>query len=595
MTPVRTSVLVAAFAFLVSSTAFPESTDDLLKAKQLQSSYNPVVLDFLLNEGKSALPEAQRKEAIDQLVTALKQDIVITPEEQKAASLLVAGAAMAELLGGSNSRELGSMTDDATWQIWNGWVDSAITLEKAGYRDEAIAFYQKCIDIYPYSDLKGRCAIALAGAKPDESVSRLMALTKDPDPQVAGRSLLLLGQLAGSDGFPAEKRTEIIKSITSFTSGMKKATYGEWACHGLVATGDAAVVPTLQSLSKGMMNADFYACSRRGLLLTFNDKSVVPLLSKTLQGGMMSTSKPGDKLSAAGLLIEAGEDAGYTWASQQLTAKKASTMKKFMATSSDDTFDFKPSTVSLLAGGKREKSLPVLTTGFDAAAAGSWIQTWIAIAMLELGDKSHIDLVKASMSVPEWDFTAVRAAEALARNGDYSGIGALGPVYDRALAGTESSAGAELLALVSGSGSEYSMDREAKLARLTRLRVQIADVLGEMNRADAVPLLEKMLADPAASVRVAAAHSLTSMTDKAAARGLAKAYDVDYGKSGSGSRNPVMQAAIVRAAGVRFPGDPATKTLLASAAKSSYPSVKFMALTLDKPAAKPASKPAKKK
>ncbi len=123
--------------------------------------------------------------------------------------------------------------------------------------------------------------------------------------------LLILGQLAGSKGFPAEPRREVVAKITSFTSGLKKATYGRWACRGLVATEDPAVVPTLQSLSKGMMNSDFYDCSRRGLLLTFDDRSVVPLLAKSLQGGMMSTAKPSDKLSAAGLLMEAGDDAGF--------------------------------------------------------------------------------------------------------------------------------------------------------------------------------------------------------------------------------------------------------------------------------------------
>ncbi len=189
MPPVRSRARFVPAALLLflflSPSAFSESTDQILKSKQLQSSYNPVVLDYLLNEGKRALPEATRKEAIDQLVTALKQDIVITPEEQKAASLLVAGSAMAQLLGGASSRELGAVTDDATWQIWNGWIDSAMALERAGYRDDAIAFYQKCIDIYPYADLKALRDRARRG-NANESVSRLMALTANPDPRLPG-------------------------------------------------------------------------------------------------------------------------------------------------------------------------------------------------------------------------------------------------------------------------------------------------------------------------------------------------------------------------------------------------------------------------
>jgi HEAT repeat protein len=561
--------------------AWGAGVDEILKSGELAKSYNPVLLDYLLNEGQASLPDAKRKQAIDQLVSALKTDIEITPEEQKAASLAVAAAGVAQLFGGRDVNELGNVAQDATWQIWNGWIDSAMTLEKAGYRDDAVAFYEKCIRIYPYSDLKGRCAIALAKTNPDEAVARLMEITNEPDSEVVKPALRLLGELAGSEGFPEAKRKEIIARITEFGSGMKKATYGEAVCRGLVATRDPSVVPTLQGLSKGMMNTAFFACSRRGLLMEFGDRSVIPLLEKDLAGGMLSTAKPSDKLFSVRLLVEAGEDSGYKWAADQLTAKEAGGMKKFLKTSSDD-FDYKPALVPILASGQKEKSIPVLQKGFDAARGGSWLRTWIAIGMLEMGDTTHVDLVKKSMTVPEWDFTAVRAATALAKNGDFSGISALDPVYARAAAGEEPNPAAEFLSYLSGQGASWEANEEAKRRRSINLRRQIASALGSMNRDDCVPLLEKILSDDEPYVRVGAAYAVTRMTSPAAAGAHAAAVGIDYGSVGEKSRNPLMHARIVRHAGAAFPDDAATKDVVKAASGSPYASVRFLAASLSK-------------
>jgi hypothetical protein len=183
-----------------------QTIDGILESGALKTAYNPVLLDYLLEEGADDLPEAKRKQALDQLVTALKQDVEITPEEQKTAAMLAAGAALAELFGGDDTSDVGSAAGDATYDVWRGWVESAMTLQRAGYTAAAEAFFEKCIEIYPYSDLRGRCAIGLAAGKPDEAVSRLMALTESSDSSTINAALRLLGKLAGSEGFPAENR-----------------------------------------------------------------------------------------------------------------------------------------------------------------------------------------------------------------------------------------------------------------------------------------------------------------------------------------------------------------------------------------------------
>jgi tetratricopeptide (TPR) repeat protein len=179
----RANALMIALVVLAGPT-YSETVENILDAGGLKVAYNPVLLDYLLEEGADDLPDDQRKQAIDQLVTALKADIEITPAEQKAAAMAAAAAGLAQLFGGRDAGDLGAAAGDATYDVWRGWVESAITLQRAGYADEANAFFEKCIEIYPYGDLKGRCAIGLAVGKPDEAVSRLMALTDGSDPEM---------------------------------------------------------------------------------------------------------------------------------------------------------------------------------------------------------------------------------------------------------------------------------------------------------------------------------------------------------------------------------------------------------------------------
>lgn len=561
------------------------SVEGILEEGKLATAYNPVLLDYLLEEGSDDLPEEQRKLAIDQLVTALKQDVEITPEEQKTAALLAASAAMAELLGGTTG-EFGAAAGDATYDVWKGWVDSAVTLQSAGYTAEAEAFFNKCIEIYPYSDLKGRCAIALASGRPAEALSRLLALTEGHDNATINAALRLLGDLAGSEELPAESKARVVDRLTEFTGGLKKATYGQAACEGLVKSGNPRAIPTLQKLSKGMMNTDFHRCARRGLLLTFDDASVVPLLEKQLKGGKFSTNEPSDEFFAAVVLMEAGHESGYAWAMEEFQkgAQKKGGAKGFMKrmTSTEKRPDFRPALVTSLVriGGDRSRS--ALTQAMGIVEKGSWLETWIAIGLLELDDTTHIELARQALNNPQWDFTAVRVATALAEHGDLSGIPALQRLYDRAAQGLEPETGKAVVAFLGGAGDLYLADRGDREQRLVRLRRQIANALATIDEPESVPLLVKILDDPEDSVRSAAAYALARMSEPAAASGLAKAIRVDYGAIGQASRNPTLHAHIVRQAAAMHPESDETRTVLESGKSSEAVSVQFLALSEEK-------------
>jgi tetratricopeptide (TPR) repeat protein len=561
-----------------------QTVDSILEAHALETAYNPVLLDYLLEEGAQALPDTQRKGALDQLVSALKQDVEITPEEQKTAAMLAAGAALAELLGGSDTSDLGAAAGDATYDVWRGWVDSAITLQRAGYTAEADSFFEKCIEIYPYSDLRGRCAIGLAAGRPDEAVSRLMALTRSSDEATIKAALRLLGRLAGSESLPPATRSTVVSHLAEFTSGLKKASYGQAACQGLVWTGDPGAVPTLQKLSKGMMNADFFRCARRGLLLEFDDTSVVPLLEKQLGGGKFSSTEPWDRFFAATVLMEGGVESGYDWARKEFAkggAKKGGGfMKKMMST--EKKVDFKPALVNSLVriGGDRPRR--ALAEALELAEPGTWLETWIAIGLLELGDASQIELARRALGNPAWEFTTVRVSTALAKHGDYSGIPALADLYEKAARGVEPETGKAVVAFLGGTGDLYLADRGERTNRLLRLRRQIAAALATIDQPESTPVLEAILDASEDSVRSSAAYALARMRDPSASRGLAKAIGLDYGTIGDSSRNPVVHAHLVRSAAALHGGSEANDTILDRAKQSSFASVQFLALCAER-------------
>lgn len=577
---VSSRVLGAALLLAISPALAPAATvDSVLESGELAIAYNPVLLDYLLDEGAENLSEAQRSRALDQLVSALKRDIEITPEEQKTAALLAAGSAIAELFG----NEYGDIAGDATYDIWKGWVNSAVTLQRAGYSAEAEAFFTKCIQIYPYSDLRGRCAIGLAAGRPDEAVSRLLELTESSDSGTINASLRLLGSLAGSEGFPAATRATVLSRLTEFTAGLKRASYGEAACEGLVRAADPGAVPTLQKLSAGMMNSAFFRCARRGLLLTFNDRSVVPLLEKAIGGGKFSTSEPGDRFFAARVLMEGGVESGYAWAMEEFAkggAKPKGKMKGLMkkVTSTEKEADFKPALVNALVWIGGDRSRKALSDAMGLVEKGSWIETWIAIGLLELDDTSHIDLARLALGNPEWGFTAVRVATALARHDDYAGIAVLERLYQKAAQGLEPEAGRAALAFLGGEGDLYLADRGERKARLIRLRRQIADALATIDQPESARVLADILDDDEDSVRSAAAYALGRMSEPSAAAGLAKAIGKDYGTISSASRNPVVHAHVARRAASEHPGSREAQEVLAAAKASPFTSVQFLAL-----------------
>ena len=543
------------------------SIQQILDSGTLAREYNGVVVDFLVEEGKNRIAPDQRKQALDQLVTSLKEKAQVSKDEQVSMSLGVLigigmGSARDDIVSDAGSEVESSYASD-----WDSWIDAAFQLVHAGYAQEAADFFEFGMKHIPYPELKARCVKGLAVSRPDSAYEFLMASTKNPNIEEVNVALRLLGHLASDPNLPREQHDAAIDKLIEFSQGMMHANSYRAAIYGLDVAGDPRAVEALGRFKKGLgIGSDDKRAALRSLLLTYKDTSVIDILKGMTKGGLMTLNNAWDNFYAGSLLIEAGDEAGFGWAQKQL----AQVRKSFLASDKDP--DLRPDIVRVLVKYGGERGRTVLAGVVDLYRDDQWLKTWIAIGLLELGDKTKAELVKKSLATPEWDYTAVRSVEALAKNGDYSVL----PVLQDLILKRPPvrGAGAQLLGALAGRPDNTKDENR----RLADLRIQIANALARINRPEGVSLAQLLLRDENIYVRSSAALALTEMTIQDALGGLVEAIGMDYGSVDGRSRNPEVQAHVLRMAAMRFPADPRTKQIVDAAASSPHPSLRFMAL-----------------
>ncbi len=555
------------------------TVDAMLAARELVGHYNPVLLDYLVTEDGNQLGTARTAQALDQLVEALRGDLRIDAAEQRTAALMTAGAALASALGGTTG-QLGRAAHGATFDLLSSWIDSALIMRRAGFEVDADRFFERCLTSYPIVELRGRCAVALAASRPSEAVDLLMALVDSPDRDTPQIALRLLGSLSSELTDDAPQRQRILDVHVAHTRGLKKATYGAAAIDGLVASRHPAAADVLRPLAEGMMNQDFHAAARRGLLLVFDDRSVVPLLERTAGGkrGLVEV-EPYDRLVAGRTLVEAGEGSGYTWARGLLAArqkKKGSKFAKRLLSTNKSAVDLRPDVVTMLARHGDTRAIEVLRSA--GSEPGTWLETWIALALLRHGDDSRIALVRGALERTDWPSTTIDAAALLAQRGDFTGLGALNRLYDDSLQPDPPRRGRAALALLAGHGGRDAADRRSDEVRRVQRRYRIADVLAAADDPNAVSTLRRMLGDPKPGVRAAAAYALARQPRPEALDGLLEVLQTSFDDADL-ERDPQVKATALRRAAGHFGDDPRLAELLRVGSQSEEPSVRFLALT----------------
>jgi HEAT repeat protein len=438
-------------------------------------------------------------------------------------------------------------------------VDAANLLVKAGYAEAATPFLENCVRTNPYPDLRSRCTVGLAAANPAQAMILLSSLLDRKNPEeVINTSLRLMGDLAGTEDCPAEQKEAAIKELLARTQGMMNTLYYEAAIDGLERTRDPRAVEAIRKLTGSTKGTEVSRAAKRALALTFKDPAAIEGLRKDAKGGMMKTDD--DKFFGGMVLIKAQDAAGFAYAQDQLAKKKGGFF------SSNKGADYRPALVDLLVEYGGPQGVAPLQAGLAVQKPDEWLRAYIAIGLLELGDKTGIEDVRRALANTNWTHTRVRAAEAMAKQGDASGV----PVL-KAMAQDPG-----LLKKAADVFTGKDIDYEA-------MRIVIARALGRMNIPDAVPVLATLVADKSADVRVAAAYALANMTDPAALDAYPAALAQDYGRDADRLRSPDVAAHVLRTAVARFPQEARTRSLLELAVKSEAATVRFLALAASRP------------
>jgi hypothetical protein len=268
-----------------------DTVDSYLASNKLKDTTNGVFIDYLIEEGQKKLTEGQQKKALDQAVFQLKQKINVTKDEQLDAALTSLVGMSMQMAGDDVVAGAGQDVEQSSYGgQWKSWVDAAFSLLKAGYTEDAIAFFEYGMKTIPYSGLRARCMLGLAQAKPNETYDRLIKMTENPDSDLKKEALKLLGHLAGDGKITQKQKDTIIELLIAHTEGVMNNIYYRAAVLGLDAAKDKRAIPAISTFKEGMMvNDDVKRPALQSLLLTYKDDSVVPLLTGMFETGFMST------------------------------------------------------------------------------------------------------------------------------------------------------------------------------------------------------------------------------------------------------------------------------------------------------------------
>ncbi|HET8647786.1 MAG TPA: hypothetical protein VFO85_19970, partial [Vicinamibacteria bacterium] len=373
---------------------------------------------YLAEEAKGQLPEPQRTAAIAQLVAGFRREVKVDKSAVAVAHLATAAGA---LLGG----EAGAAVSDAMARVWSDWVDAGLILQKAGYREEAGAFFQKCIQEFALPELKARCTVALAAQEPERAFTLVLGLVDNGgrdaprDSQVTNLGLRLLGEMAGGEALTKEQKDRAFEELLKRTKGFSNVEHKVAAAEGLVASRDPRAVEPLRGMTKGTFkDRDASRVAQRGLFLVFKDAQATEALAKQLKGGFLS--QPADQVDAALTLIEGGHAAAFEFAGKFLSRKRK-----------DEELDLATALVRALAHQGGDEAKRVLAQAMAAQKPKEWLTAAMAVQLLALGDEAGLATVKAALANKDWPGLQVEAAVALGRRGDLSGLAVLKEMTDK--------------------------------------------------------------------------------------------------------------------------------------------------------------------
>lgn len=603
--------------FPVPRATAAETLQTLLDSGAVESTTNPVAATFFVEQGVNGMEPALAERATAQLKTSLRRQSSAISLTMQSATSMGSGAvtqqvnqrmqaemgasgmgrrALAGALGVQapgpqvTQREMQAMQREMVQGFADPWIrgiEAARAMVELGDAQAAGRFYVNCIQMVSADWLKDGALIGILAMGPRRSGALLTWMAENaeeisfmqstlapperdarnpPPPDVAtiairGAALRGLGTLIGANELGPDERVAALATLQRFASGKENAPYYTDAATGLGRTREAAAVPTLQRLVKWRQDERVAEAANAGLAIYFHEPAAAQRLRRQLD-----VKESEDTLRVLPWLLAAGDSATFDWSVQAVTGRRVE----------EATYpDLRPQVVRELTVLPEAAGRAALERIAAQGAGNDWLQAWVALALLELGDTSRLPAVLAAMANVDWTLDRPGLRYYWSRLQPY-----LSAAAGMAMGGTVSPK--QIAQLIANTAMQELARRRANASDRAILSVQFrwqaAAVFGALDDPAAVTALIGLLEDEELSVRLSAASALAISPNAQAIAGIARALALDFGSENGLARAPQIRAALVRSAVLRFPDDPQTHALCAAAAADPDAGVRFIAL-----------------
>jgi HEAT repeat protein len=631
------TVAVALIGVVASPAGRAETLDELLESRALEGVVHPIAAEFLAAEGASHLPEDQKTQATAQLKVGLQRQtspmalmmrgvggVMNTPSMQRMresaaggmGGLGGAGGLIRSSLGLGGAGNMPQIDPDqaqremqqAMSEPWVRGIGAARALSALGDAQAAARFYVACLQMLEAEWAPGACLEDIIGLGPrraqvllawmleNAETTSFLGMGIDPaaiDPdaeqrrgddgpapstvQLRNAALEGLGALIGSGALPAETREQAFADLMRYSTGRDNEPYLQGVAEGLARSGDPRAVEHLEKLSERRGLPDVRQAALRGLAVGFADESAIAKLRREL-----NDSDTEMQLRAAQALYETADEAAFEWATEVITRRRTTDTKRP---------DIRAQVVRDLVELGGDSSLRALQQTLVEGTRNDWLEAWVAVGLMELGDLSAAPRVEAALTIDDWELdprglrSIWRAIKPwLAYATQIAMSGGLGAV----------SSSDQLRQVTSLVGNAVASERGRHLQKLdqresltAQLRWQAADAIAEGRPEGALRMLSALLADSTPGVHSSAALALARIDDAEALALIASAYETALDPESSLGHGPELRATLVRSAVLNSPTAAVTTELLARASADPDPSVRFIALTASLPTQAP--------
>jgi hypothetical protein len=524
----------------------------------------------------------------------------------------------------AQQQEMMQEMESAMIDPWIRGMEAASVLQSNGYTADAARFYRGCLTSIgstgsfaaKHDWVQDRCIEGALAMGSEQAGALFAELYDNPHmdlgidfsafgvqqsqmpvmPQIQAVAAKGLGKLVGTGTLTQEQRSGVMNAIIGITETKHHdgvALTG--AIQGLSFANDRQAVAPLRKLWKKGKPEEVRPVALGGLVVSYKEADAITAMRKELKTGKgigrsikkaksfapwsgqgqepSSTDKKGRDLAearylAGRALIRANDSSGYEWATKYLDKRTVPQGER----------DFRPDLVRDLVeiGGAQART--ALTVNVDDGHQNEWLEAWMRIGLFQLGDREQLNTLAKLTDKSDWDFGKGTAARWYKRfkpllwEGAKMALG-LPPDEEKLRRMVADFAFAER-DRISGRSSERAV-------KTGQFRWQLAAAMANVDDPECLPVIEALLEDEDASVRLSAAHALLGQSSPGSSDLLFEATQLDYGSEDDTSRNPEIQSALLRRMIRIFPDTPATAQAMRQAIQSGAPSVQFLAMTAE--------------